>query len=42
MNHKVQTSKGYEKMLECLEVLKPGTRKQFDKHHESKRKGTMH
>ena len=42
MNHKVQTSRGYQKMLECLEVLKPGTKEQFDKHHESKRKGTMH
>ena len=42
MNHKVQTSGGYQKMLECLEVLKPGTKKQFDEYHESKRKGTMH
>ena len=23
MNHKVQISKGYHKMLECLEVLQP-------------------
>lgn len=42
MNHKIQISKGYHKMLECLEVLQPGTRKKFDKHHEAKRKGTMH
>ena len=42
MNHKVQLSKGYHKMLECLEVLQPGTRKKFDNHHEAKRKGTMH
>ena len=42
MNHKVQMSGGYQKMLECLEILKPGTKEQFDKHHESKRKGTMH
>ena len=42
MSHKVQVSKGYQKMLECLEVLKPGTKQQFDKLHEATRKGTMH
>ncbi len=42
MNHKVQVSKGYHKMLDCLEVLQPGTKKKFDQHYEAKRKGTVH
>jgi len=42
MNHKVQMSSGYQKMLTCLEALKPGTKNEFDRHHEAKRRGTMH
>ena len=42
MNSTVQNSDGYKKMLQCLEILKPGTKKQFIKYHEKKRKGTMH
>ena len=42
MNTKVQNSEGYDKMLQCLEILKPGTKNQFIKYHENKRKGTVH
>ena len=42
MNTKVQNSEGYDKMLKCLEILKPGTKNQFIKYHENKRKGTVH
>jgi len=42
MNSTVQNSEGYKKMLQCLEILKPGTKEEFIKYRESKRKGTMH
>ena len=42
MKTKVQNSEGYDKMLKCLEILKPGTKNQFIKYHENKRKGTVH
>ena len=42
MDYKVKESLGYKKMLECLDILKPGTSKEFIKYNEAKRKGTMH
>ena len=42
MDYKVKESLGYKKMLECLDILKPGTREEFIKYNEAKRKGTMH
>ena len=36
MNLKVKESIGYHKMLQCLEILKPGTRKEFIKYQEKK------
>ena len=42
MNRKVAQSDGYNKLLQVLEILKPGTKEEFIKYHESKRKGTVH
>ncbi len=42
MNANVKNSLGYHKMLHVLEILKPGTKEEFIKYHEKKRKGTMH
>ena len=42
MNADVKNSLGYHKMLQVLEILKPGTKEEFVKYHETKRKGTVH
>jgi hypothetical protein len=42
MNADVKNSQGYAKMLQCLEILKPGTKEEFIKYHEKQRKGTVH
>ena len=42
MNSKVAQSEGYNKLLKVLEILKPGTKEEFIKYHENKRKGTVH
>ena len=42
MNPKVAVSVGYHKMLQVLEILKPGTKEEFIKYHEKQRKGTVH
>ena len=42
MNADVKNSIGYHKMLQVLEILKPGTKEEFVKYHEKTRKGTMH
>jgi hypothetical protein len=42
MNPEVQQSVGYHKMLQVLEILKPGTREEFEKYHDNIRKGTVH
>jgi hypothetical protein len=41
MNAKVKESIGYKKLLECLEVLKPGTRKEFLNYHDEQSKRTL-
>ena len=42
MSPKVKESVGYHKMLQVLEILKPGTKEEFVKYHENIRKGTVH
>ena len=42
MNPKVKNSTGYKKMLEVLDLLKPGTKNEFIKYHERQRKGSVH
>ena len=41
MNTKIKESVGYHKMLQVLEILKPGTRKEFIKYNEEKVKRTL-
>jgi hypothetical protein len=36
MNQKTQHSKGYKKMLQVLDLLKPGAKEQFDKYNKGK------
>ena len=42
MNIKVKESAGYSKLLECLDILKPGTKEEFIKYNEKQRKGSIH
>ena len=42
MNQKVKNSVGYHKMLQILEILKPGTKEEFIKWNEKKLKGSIH
>ncbi len=42
MSPSVKESVGYHKMLQVLEILKPGTKEEFVKYHEKIRKGTVH
>tara|TARA_B100000424_G_scaffold266084_1_gene256682 strand:+ start:1856 stop:2098 length:243 start_codon:yes stop_codon:yes gene_type:complete len=42
MNKKVKESAGYGKLLECLDILKPGTKEEFIKYNEKQRKGSLH
>jgi len=42
MNADVQNSIGYHKMLQVLDILKPGTKEEFIKYHDKQRKGTVH
>ncbi len=42
MNSDVKNSNGYNKMLQVLEILKPGTKEEFVKYHEKQRKGSIH
>lgn len=42
MSQTVKESVGYHKMLQVLEILKPGTKEEFVKYHENIRKGTVH
>ena len=38
----VKNSLGYHKMLHVLEILKPGTRDEFEKYNDKVRKCTVH
>ena len=42
MDTKYFNSEGYAKLLECIDIIKPGTKEEFVKFHESERKGRIH
>ena len=42
MNAKVKESVGYHKMLQVLEILKPGTKNEFIRYHDEKVKKRLH
>ena len=42
INAKVVATKGYKKLLDVLEILKPGSRNEFIKHHQEKRSKSLH
>ena len=42
MDTKYFNSEGYAKLLECIDIIKPGTKEEFVKYHEKKRKGRIH
>jgi len=35
-------STGYRKLLDCIDVVKPGSKEDFIKYHEKERKGRIH
>ncbi len=42
MNSAVQNSNGYKKLLDMIDILKPGSKKDFIEYHEKQRKGSLH
>ena len=42
MDTKYFNSEGYAKLLECKDIIKPGTKEEFIKFHEAERKGRIH
>ena len=42
MDTKYFNSEGYAKLLECIDIIKPGTKEEFIKLHEAERKGRIH
>ncbi len=42
MDSKVQNSSGYKKILDIIDILKPGSKKEFVEFHEKQRKGSLH
>ena len=42
MDTKYFNSEGYAKLLECIDIIKPGTKEEFIKFHEAERKGRIH
>jgi len=42
MDTKYFNSDGYKKLLECIDILQPGAKEEFIKHHEIERKGRIH
>ena len=42
MNSKVVNSKGYKKLLDIIDVLKPGSKNEFIKHNQKRIKGRLH
>ena len=42
MDTKYFNSEGYAKLLECIDIIKPGTKEEFIKFHETERKGRIH
>ena len=35
-------SDGYRKLLDCIDILQPGSKEEFIKFHEAERKGRIH
>ena len=42
MNSKVVNSKGYKKLLDIIDVLKPGAKNEFIRYHDEKVKKRLH
>ena len=42
MDKEMVTTKGYKKLLDVLEMLKPGARNKFIKHNQMKRSRRLH
>jgi|TARA_A100001388_G_C28747314_1_gene490213 hypothetical protein len=42
MNSKVQNSGGYKKLLDMIEILKPGSKQEFVDYYDKQRKGSIH
>ena len=42
METKYFNSTGYRKLLDCIDVIKPGSKEEFIKYHEKERKGRIH
>ena len=42
MDSKVQNSGGYKKILDIIDILKPGSKKEFVEFNEKQRKGSLH
>ena len=42
MNSKVVNSKGYKKLLDIIDVLKPGAKNEFIRHNQKRIKGSLH
>ncbi len=42
INEKIVNTEGYKKLLDVLEILKPGSRNEFIKHHQGKRSKSLH
>jgi hypothetical protein len=42
MNTKIIMTKGYKKLLDVLEILKPGARNKFIKHNQMKGSKRLH
>ena len=42
MNTKIVNSNGYKKLLEVIDILKPGAKNEFIKYNQGKIKGRLH
>ena len=42
MNNKIAYSKGYRKLLDIIDILKPGAKNDFIKHNQKRTKGRLH
>ena len=42
MDTKYFNSEGYAKLLECIDIIKPGTKEEFIKFHVAERNGRIH
>ena len=42
INHEIIKTEGYKKLLDVLEILKPGARNKFIKHNQMKKSKLLH